>query len=44
MVEIKIGGRDIPLYMSTLELVEIQKDIGCTVAQMKDEVFGLWED
>ena len=44
MVEIKMGGRDIPLYLSTLELVEIQKDIGCTVAQLKDEVFGLWED
>ena len=44
MVEIKIGGRDIPLYLSTMELVDIQEDIGCTVAQLKDEVFGLWED
>ena len=44
MLTIKIGEREIPLYMSTQELLDIQEDIGCTVAQLKDEVFGLYED
>ena len=41
MPEIKIGGRNIPLYYSTYEMIAIQKDIGCTAFQLKDEVFGL---
>ena len=41
MTEIKIGGRQIPLFYSTFELVSIQKEIGCTAFQLKDEVFGL---
>ena len=43
-MEIKLGGRKIPLLLTTLELAEIQEDIGCTVAQLRDEVFGLTED
>ena len=39
-----MGGRKIPLLLTTLELAEIQEDIGCTVAQLRDEVFGLTED
>ena len=41
MVNIKIGGREIPLFYSTYELIAIQKEIGCTGFQLKDEVFGL---
>lgn len=41
MTEIKIGGRVIPLYYSTYELVEIQKEIGCTAYELNDQVFGL---
>ena len=41
MTDIKIGGRTIPLYLSTWEMIEIQKQIGCTAAQLRDEVFGL---
>ena len=43
-MEINLGGRKIPLLLTTLELAEIQEDIGCTVAQLRDEVFGLTED
>ena len=38
---IKIGGRDIPLFYSSLEMVDIQKDIGCTAFQLNEEVFGI---
>lgn len=38
---LKIGGREIPLYYSSLELVDIQKDIGCTAFQLNEEVFGI---
>ena len=41
MTEIKIGGRTIPLLYTTCELVEIQKELGCTGFQLKDQVFGL---
>lgn len=41
MEEIKIGGRVVPLYYSTFEMVAIQEEIGCTAFQLKDEVFGL---
>lgn len=42
MTEIIIGGRTIPLLYTTCELVAIQKEIGCTGFQLKDEVFGLY--
>lgn len=41
MTEIKIGGREIPLAYSAYEMVEIQKQIGCTAFQLKDQVFGI---
>lgn len=42
--EIKIGGRSIPLYYSTMEMVEIQEQIGCTAYQLNDEVFGVMKE
>ena len=38
---IRIGGREIPLYYSSYELIEIQNSIGCTAFQLNDEVFGI---
>ena len=38
---LKIGGREIPLFYSALEMADIQKDIGCTAFQLNDEVFGI---
>ena len=38
---LKIGGREIPLFYSSLEMVDIQRDIGCTAFQLNDEVFGV---
>ena len=39
--EIKIGERMVPLMMSSLEMADIQEEIGCTVGQLRDEVFGI---
>lgn len=39
--EIKIGRRVIPLYYSTYETIAIQREIGCTAFQLKDQVFGV---
>ena len=44
MTEIKIGGRTIPLFYSTLEMVAIQNEIGCTAYQLRDEVFGIRQE
>ena len=44
MTEIKIGGRIIPLRYSAFEMIEIQKQIGCTAFQLKDEVFGIRQE
>jgi hypothetical protein len=41
MKTIKIGKREIPLFYSTYEMVEIQEEIGCTAFQLKEEVFGI---
>ncbi len=41
MTKIKIGGRTIPLLYTTMELVEIQKQLGCTAFQTREEVFGM---
>ena len=41
---IKIGGREIPLYCSTFEMIAIQEEIGCNLAQLRDEVFGLRQE
>ena len=40
MPEIKIGGRQIPLFYSTYEMIEIEKSIGCTAYQLNDKVIG----
>ena len=41
MTNITICGREIPLLFTTYEMIAIQKEIGCTAAQLRDEVFGL---
>ena len=41
---LKLGGREIPLYYSTYEAIAIQKDIGCTVFQLNDQVFGIYQE
>ena len=40
MPEIKIGGREIPLFYSTYEMIEIEKSIGCTAFELNDKVIG----
>ena len=44
MTEIKIGDRTIPLYYSAYESIAIQKEIGCTAFQLREEVFGLRQE
>ena len=41
MPEIKIGGREIPLFYSVYETLAIQQEIGCTAFQLNDTVFGV---
>ena len=41
MPTIRIGGREIPLFYSSYELIEIQNSIGCTAFQLNEEVFGI---
>lgn len=41
MTEIKIGGRMIPLSYTAFEMIEIQKQLGCTAFELKDVVFGI---
>lgn len=38
---IKIGGREIPLFYSAREMIDIQKDIGCTAYELNEHVFGV---
>ena len=40
-MDIKIGDREIPMALTTYELIAIQEEIGCTVGQLRDEVFGI---
>ena len=40
-MEIKIGGRTIPMTMTSYEMLTIQDEIGCTVGQLRDNVFGV---
>ena len=44
MKEIKIGKREIPLFYSTYEMIAIQKEIGCTAFQLREEVFGIRQE
>ena len=41
---IRIGGREIPLYYSSYEMIAFQDDIGCTAFQLNDVVFGIKRD
>ena len=41
---LKIGGRDIPLFYSTYEMIQMQQDIGCTSFQLNEAVFGVHRD
>ena len=41
---IKIGGREIPLFYSTMEMISIQDEIGCTAFELNDAVFGIKKD
>ena len=41
MTEIRIGGRTVPLLYTTYELIAIQKEIGCTGFQLREQVFGV---
>ena len=38
---VKIGKREIPLFYSTKEMIDIQRDIGCTAYQLNEQVFGI---
>lgn len=38
---VKIGNREIPIALTAYEMLTIQEEIGCTVAQLRDEVFGI---
>ena len=40
-MEINIGNRKIPMTLTTFEMIAIQEEIGCTVGQLREEVFGL---
>ena len=40
-MEIKIGGRTVPMVLTVFEMVAIQEEIGCTIGQVRDEIFGL---
>ena len=41
---IKLGGREIPLYYSSYEMIAFQDEIGCTAFQLNEEVFGINRD
>lgn len=38
---LKIGGRELPVYYSTYELIAIERQLGCTGFQIKDQVMGI---
>ena len=40
-MEIRIGNRTVPMLLSTYEMLAIQNEIGCTVAQLRERVFGI---
>jgi len=40
-VALKLGDREIPVILTAYETKDIQQDIGCTVAQLWDQVFGI---
>ena len=44
MEKIKIGGREIPLFYSTYEMIAIQKKIGCTAFELREKVIGIVQE
>lgn len=44
MTEMNIGGRKIPLLFSVFEMLTIQREIGCTASQLRDQVMGYQKD
>ena len=44
MTEVKIGGRVIPLSYTAYEMIQIQRQIGCTAFELKDVVFGIRQE
>ena len=40
-MDIRIGNRTVPMTLTTFEMIAIQEEIGCTVGQLRDQVFGL---
>lgn len=43
-MNIRIGGREIPVALTVYEMVAIQEEIGCTVGRIREHVFGLERD
>ena len=41
MKEIKIGGRTVPMALTSYELIAIQEEIGCRIGEIRDKVFGI---
>ena len=41
MTEIKIGGRTVPMALTSYELIAIQEEIGCRIGEIRDKVFGI---
>ena len=44
VITLKIGGREIPLMLSVFEALAIEEEIGCTIGEMRDRVFGIEHD
>ena len=43
-MNIRIGGREIPVALTVYEMIAIQEEIGCTAYQLRDEVFGIRQE
>ena len=43
-MNIRIGGREIPVALTVYEMVTIQEEIGCKVGEIREKVFGLERD
>lgn len=43
-MNIRIGGREIPVALTVYEMITIQEEIGCTVGEIREKVFGLERD
>lgn len=43
-MNIRIGGREIPVALTVYEMIAIQEEIGCTVGEIREKVFGLERD